>query len=133
MIYITGLFQAIKYKMLMHTNLYVDGGVICNYPLHCFDGRLINIREPEGWTFQRNWQHFGHKKQNEDKQNQKHSTICVWHHHTQDIRRRQTKRKTQCDMYLPPRYSRYKTKTNKTKTQHNMCWKPLYSNINKRK
>jgi hypothetical protein len=33
--------------MLMDTNLYVDGGVICNYPLHCFDGRLINIREYE--------------------------------------------------------------------------------------
>jgi hypothetical protein len=32
-----------------------------------------------------------HKTQDEDKQNIKHSTICVGHHHTQDTRRRQTK------------------------------------------
>jgi hypothetical protein len=131
MIYITGVFQAIEYKMLMDTNLYVDGGVICNYPLHCFDGRLINIRETEGRTIQRNWLHWGHKKQVEDKQNQKHITICICHHHTQDTRRKQTKQNTQYDMYLTPPYTRYKTKTNKTKKQHNMCCKLQYSNKHK--
>ena len=25
-------------------------------------------------------------------------------------------------------YTKYKTKTSKTKTQHNMCWTPLYAN-----
>jgi len=25
-------------------------------------------------------------------------------------------------------YTRHKTKTNKTKTQHNICWTPLYAN-----
>ena len=47
-----------------------------------------------------------HKTQDADKQNKKHNAICVEHHHTQDTRRRKTKRKT----------------------QHNMCWTPLYSN-----
>jgi hypothetical protein len=46
-----------------------------------------------------------HKTQDEDKQNIKHNTICVGHHYTQDTRRRQTKQKT----------------------QHNMCWTPLYT------
>ena len=32
-----------------------------------------------------------HKTQDEDKQNKKHTTICVGHNHTQDTRRRQTK------------------------------------------
>jgi hypothetical protein len=41
-----------------------------------------------------------HKTKDEDKQNKKHNTICVGHHHTQYKRRRQTKQKT----------------------QHNMCW-----------
>jgi len=28
-------------------------------------------------------------------------------------------------------YMVHKTKTNKTKTQHNMCWTPLYANKHK--
>jgi len=28
-------------------------------------------------------------------------------------------------------YTRHKTKTNKTKTQHNTCWTPLYPNKHK--
>ena len=34
-------------------------------------------------TIQRNWQHWVHKTQDEDKQNEKHNTICAGHHHTQ--------------------------------------------------
>jgi len=30
-------------------------------------------------------------------------------------------------------YRSHKTKTNKTKTQHNMCWTPLYANKKWRK
>ena len=43
---------------------------------------------------------------------QKHSTLCVGHHHTQDTRRRQTKQKTQHNMCWTPPYTRHKTKTN---------------------
>ena len=44
----------------------------------------------------------------------------------QDTRRRQTKQKhnTICAGH---HYTQHKTKTNKTKTQHNMCWTPLYT------
>jgi len=28
-------------------------------------------------------------------------------------------------------YTNHKTKTNKTKTQHNMCWIPLFTNKHK--
>ena len=35
------------------------------------------------WTIQRNWQHWTHKTQDEDKQNEKHNAICVGHHYTQ--------------------------------------------------
>ena len=35
-----------------------------------------------------------HKTQDEDKQNKKHNTIYVGHHHTQNTRRRQTKQNT---------------------------------------
>jgi hypothetical protein len=40
------------------------------------------------WAVQRNWQHWVHKTQDENKQNKKHITICVGHHHTQETRRR---------------------------------------------
>ena len=43
----------------------------------------INIREyrrgNQQWTIQRNWQHWVHKTQDEDK----HNAICVEHHYTQ--------------------------------------------------
>ena len=46
--------------------------------------KQINVRENrrgnQEWTIQRNQQHWGHKTQDEDKQNKKHSTICVRHH-----------------------------------------------------
>ena len=45
---------------------------------------FINVREyrrdnPK-WTMQRQWQHWVHKTQDEDKQNKKHNTICVRNH-----------------------------------------------------
>lgn len=40
---VIGLFQAPNYKSYGETNLYVDGGVLCNYPIHCFDGQLVSI------------------------------------------------------------------------------------------
>jgi amino acid permease len=49
------------------------------------------------------------------KQNKKHTTICVGHHHTQDTRRRKTKQKTHHNMCWTQPYTRHKTKTNKTK------------------
>jgi hypothetical protein len=55
------------------------------------------------------WQHLVNKTQDEDKQNKKHNTICVEHHHTQD--------------------------EDKNKPQHNMCWASLeastHNNVNK--
>lgn len=36
-----GMFQATKYTQNGETNTYVDGGLICNYPLHCFDGKSV--------------------------------------------------------------------------------------------
>ncbi|KAH9524747.1 hypothetical protein Btru_027689 [Bulinus truncatus] len=34
---IPGLFGAVEYTQHGHTDLFVDGGVLCNYPIHCFD------------------------------------------------------------------------------------------------
>ncbi|XP_065929686.1 uncharacterized protein [Magallana gigas] len=40
---IPGLFQPTHYTCNGETNAYVDGGLICNYPIHCFDGWLLSI------------------------------------------------------------------------------------------
>nr|XP_034309105.1 uncharacterized protein LOC105339290 [Crassostrea gigas] len=40
---IPGMFQATKYTQNGETNTYVDGGLICNYPLHCFDGWWLSM------------------------------------------------------------------------------------------
>jgi len=44
---------------------------------------------------------------------------------------RQTIPKEQCKVTMKRnlQHREHKTKTNKTKTQHNMCWTPLYANI----
>ncbi|KAI8795203.1 Uncharacterized protein BgiBS90_002970, partial [Biomphalaria glabrata] len=34
---VPGLFAAAVHQNKCDTDLYVDGGVLCNYPLHCFD------------------------------------------------------------------------------------------------
>lgn len=34
-----GLFEAVKLKnYLGEEDVYVDGGLLCNYPIHAFDG-----------------------------------------------------------------------------------------------
>ena len=62
-----------------------------------------------------------HKIQDQDKQNKKHTTICVGHNHTQDTRPRQTKQKhnTICVRHHYTQDTR--PRQTKQKTQHNMC------------
>lgn len=33
-----GVFQSVPYKVNENTDIYVDGGLLCNYPIHAFDG-----------------------------------------------------------------------------------------------
>lgn len=40
---IPGLFQSVQGTMYSNTNTYVDGGIICNYPIHCFDGWWLSM------------------------------------------------------------------------------------------
>ncbi|XP_076461608.1 uncharacterized protein LOC143294076 [Babylonia areolata] len=40
---IPGLFSAMKYKRLGDEDIYVDGGVLCNYPVHSFDGWYLSM------------------------------------------------------------------------------------------
>ncbi|XP_063965821.1 uncharacterized protein YqhO-like [Lytechinus pictus] len=42
---IPGVFFPFQWKYIDRTDLYVDGGVLCNYPVHCFDA---------------SWRHDGH-------------------------------------------------------------------------
>ncbi|XP_063399847.1 uncharacterized protein LOC134684480 isoform X2 [Mytilus trossulus] len=37
-----GVFKATKYTLNKETNTYVDGGLLCNYPIHCFDEFVID-------------------------------------------------------------------------------------------
>ncbi|KAK6167414.1 hypothetical protein SNE40_021448 [Patella caerulea] len=40
---IPGMFSATKFTSYGQTNVYVDGGVLCNYPIHCFDGWYLSM------------------------------------------------------------------------------------------
>ncbi|KAK3590686.1 hypothetical protein CHS0354_006373 [Potamilus streckersoni] len=40
---IPGLFQAINFKAFGQSNWYVDGGVLNNYPINCFDGWWLSM------------------------------------------------------------------------------------------
>jgi hypothetical protein len=44
---------------------------------------MRKLKGNQEWIFQGNWQHWVHKTQEEDKQNQKHNTVCVGHHYAQ--------------------------------------------------
>ena len=55
-----------------------------------------------------------YRKQEEDKYNKQHNTICVGHHYIQETRRRQIQQTTQHNMCWTPLYTRNKTKTNTT-------------------
>jgi len=37
-LFVSGLFQATRYEQHGEINTYVDGGVLCNYPINCYDG-----------------------------------------------------------------------------------------------
>lgn len=41
---IPGLFRATTYTNHGQTDVYVDGGVLCNYPIHCFDGWWLSMK-----------------------------------------------------------------------------------------
>ncbi|XP_071495616.1 uncharacterized protein [Diadema antillarum] len=49
---IPGVFQPYKRIFTGQADLYVDGGVICNYPVHCFDGWWLSMK-PEDSYFRR--------------------------------------------------------------------------------
>lgn len=36
---LSGMFTAAVYNHDGNKDIYVDGGVLCNYPIHCFDGK----------------------------------------------------------------------------------------------
>lgn len=40
---VKGLFQPTHYTYNGETNAYVDGGLICNYPIHCYDGKSVYV------------------------------------------------------------------------------------------
>ncbi|BFZ23318.1 hypothetical protein BsWGS_26357 [Bradybaena similaris] len=40
---IPGVFMACMYDNHGEQDAYVDGGVLCNYPIHCFDGWLLSM------------------------------------------------------------------------------------------
>ncbi|PIK42998.1 hypothetical protein BSL78_20142 [Apostichopus japonicus] len=46
---IPGLFGAVKYKRYGRTDVYVDGGVLCNYPIHCFDGWWLSMKRQDSF------------------------------------------------------------------------------------
>lgn len=35
-----GLFRAVPYLHDWDEDFYIDGGVLCNYPIHAYDGML---------------------------------------------------------------------------------------------
>ncbi|CAG2238060.1 unnamed protein product [Mytilus edulis] len=44
-----GVFKATKYTINKETNTYVDGGLLCNYPIHCFDGWWLSMKPEDGY------------------------------------------------------------------------------------
>ncbi|XP_048754204.1 uncharacterized protein LOC125665551 isoform X4 [Ostrea edulis] len=46
---IPGMFQATNYTYNGETNTYVDGGVICNYPIHCYDGWWLSMNSSDSF------------------------------------------------------------------------------------
>ncbi|ESO99707.1 hypothetical protein LOTGIDRAFT_238744 [Lottia gigantea] len=47
-----GYFQAVKITNMGETDVYVDGGLLCNYPIHCFDGWFLSM-DPEDSFFEK--------------------------------------------------------------------------------
>ncbi|XP_033111105.1 uncharacterized protein LOC117112151 [Anneissia japonica] len=46
---IPGLFGCVKYFNYGTTDIYVDGGLLCNYPIHCFDGWWLSLNENDSF------------------------------------------------------------------------------------
>ncbi|XP_069121516.1 uncharacterized protein YqhO-like [Argopecten irradians] len=48
---IPGLFQIVTYKSAFHlsSDTYVDGGILCNYPIHCFDGWWLSMKPEDAF------------------------------------------------------------------------------------
>ncbi|CAL1535508.1 unnamed protein product, partial [Lymnaea stagnalis] len=46
---IPGIFAARKYESHGQSDLYVDGGVLCNYPIHCFDGWYLSMQASDSF------------------------------------------------------------------------------------
>ncbi|XP_047136379.1 uncharacterized protein LOC100213281 isoform X1 [Hydra vulgaris] len=47
-----GVFQSVKYVNDENTDVYVDGGLLCNYPIHAFDGWWLSM-DPHDSFFKR--------------------------------------------------------------------------------
>ncbi|PVD30272.1 hypothetical protein C0Q70_09536 [Pomacea canaliculata] len=46
---IPGLFQPVKYTIQGRTNVYVDGGLLCNYPIHSYDGWYLSMKPEDSF------------------------------------------------------------------------------------
>ncbi|CAG5125631.1 unnamed protein product, partial [Candidula unifasciata] len=46
---IPGLFHAVKHTLHGQTDIFVDGGVLCNYPIHCFDGWWLSMKPEDNF------------------------------------------------------------------------------------
>ncbi|KAL5006725.1 hypothetical protein ScPMuIL_015531 [Solemya velum] len=46
---IPGLFQICKYAQHEFVDTYVDGGVLCNYPINCFDGWYLSMKSGDNF------------------------------------------------------------------------------------
>jgi len=47
-----GVFQSVRHRVHETTDLFVDGGLLCNYPIHAFDGWWLSM-EPENSFFKK--------------------------------------------------------------------------------
>ena len=43
-----GLFRTVRHKKYSEKDVYVDGGFLCNYPIHAFDGKSVQKQPPKG-------------------------------------------------------------------------------------
>ena len=52
--FLSGVFQSVRYKVHETEDIFVDGGLLCNYPIHAFDGKLLlnnfNLTTIIEWT-----------------------------------------------------------------------------------
>ncbi|XP_013393020.1 uncharacterized protein LOC106160810 [Lingula anatina] len=77
---IPGFFQPPSYKKGDHLEYYVDGGMLCNYPVHVFDGWYLSMR-PEDSFFQR----LGSEEPPFHKYNEKTLGLIVYATDEQDL------------------------------------------------